>query len=39
MENTRHMKMTPVGLIPEEWDVATIKDYGHLLCGVQYASV
>lgn len=31
MENTRHMKMTPVGLIPEEWDVATIKDYGHLL--------
>lgn len=23
--------MTPVGLIPEDWDVATIKDYGHLL--------
>lgn len=31
MENTRNMKMTPVGLIPEDWDVATIKDYGHLL--------
>ena len=31
MENTRHMKMTPVGLIPEDWVVATIKDYGHLL--------
>lgn len=31
MENTRYMKMTPVGLIPEDWDVATIKDYGHLL--------
>lgn len=25
------MKMTPVGLIPEDWDVATIKDFGHLL--------
>lgn len=31
MEYTRNMKMTPVGLIPEDWDVATIKDYGHLL--------
>lgn len=31
MGNTRNMKMTPVGLIPEDWDVATIKDYGHLL--------
>jgi type I restriction enzyme S subunit len=25
------MKMTPVGLIPEDWDVATIKEFGHLL--------
>ncbi len=31
MEQTRNMKMTPVGLIPEDWVVATIKDLGHLL--------
>ncbi len=31
MEYTHNMKMTPVGLIPEDWDVATIKDFGHLL--------
>lgn len=31
MEYTHNMKMTPVGLIPEDWEVATIKDYGHLL--------
>lgn len=31
MGYTHNMKMTPVGLIPEDWDVATIKEYGHLL--------
>ena len=31
MECTYNMKMTPVGLIPEDWDVATIKDFGYLL--------
>lgn len=31
MEQTRNMKMTPVGFIPEDWVVATIKDFGHLL--------